>query len=57
MAENKPLHHIKEIMMARESAIHAQDTSFLSMQGDGFAIYQLKYSDEVTDIRFMTWNI
>ena len=53
MAENKPLHHIKEIMMARESVMHAQDTSFLSMQGDGFAIYQLKYSDEVTDIRFM----
>ena len=53
MAENKPLHHIKEIMMARESDIHAQDTSILSMQGDGFAIYQLKHSDEVTDIRFM----
>ena len=30
-----------------------QDKPFLSMQGDGFAIYQLKRSDEVTDIRFM----
>ena len=32
---------------------NSQDAPFMNMQGDGFAIYQLKHSDEVTNIRFM----